>query len=157
MNIIKPVKIISLLTAATLFYGSLATNGMLPHGTGAINKGMAGAGVAIPQGAISVANNPAGGTWVPNTFEVGAALFSPRRTVTENGGAGGFVTPGTYESESDYFVIPYLARNWRLSNRSAFTLAVYAAGGMNTDYTTSQWNRSETINYCPNLFMESFR
>ncbi len=150
MNIIKPVKILSLLTAATIFYGSqaLATNGMLPHGTGAVNKGMAGAGVAIPQGAISVANNPAGGTWIKNSFEIGAALFSPRRTTTEFDAtpgpapAGGFVTTGTYESDSDYFVIPYLARNWRLSNRSAFTLAVYAAGGMNTDYPVAPWNGS---------------
>ncbi len=151
MNIIKPVKILSLLTAATLFYGSqaLATNGMLPHGIGAKAKAMAGAGVALPQGAISVANNPAAGTWVGNEFEAGAAVFSPRRTATEFGGAGGFVSPtaspnGVYESDSDYFVIPYLARNWRLSNKSAFTLAIYAAGGMNTDYPQAPWNGSAT-------------
>ena len=35
-----------------------ATNGYFTHGTGAKNKGMAGSGLAMPEDAISVANNP---------------------------------------------------------------------------------------------------
>ena len=36
-----------------------ATNGYFTHGYGTTNKGMAGAGVALPQDALTVATNPA--------------------------------------------------------------------------------------------------
>ena len=52
---------LSLATASiVLASGSAsATNGYFTHGTGTKNKGMAGAGLAMPDDAISVANNPA--------------------------------------------------------------------------------------------------
>ena len=146
MKINRPIRILSLISAAALFCGSqaFATNGMIPHGIGAKNKAMAGAGVAIVQDAISVATNPASGTWVDNRLEAGFAIFSPFREATDHnpttGALGGFVAPGTYESDSNAFPVPYLARNWKLNNKSAFTLAVYAAGGMNTDYPNAPWN-----------------
>jgi long-chain fatty acid transport protein len=37
-----------------------ATNGYLSHGFGITSKGMAGAGMALPQDTLSVFNNPAG-------------------------------------------------------------------------------------------------
>ncbi len=121
--------------------GALATNGMLPHGLGTKSKGLAGAGVALPQDAMIVAINPAGGVWVGQRYDVGFSLFSPLREFTEFGAAGGFVAPGTYESDSNIFLIPHGAWNWRLDNDRAFSLAVYAAGGMNTDYpSNSFWN-----------------
>jgi long-chain fatty acid transport protein len=131
--------------AFTFFAGNVwATNGMIPHGFGTKSKGMAGAGLAMPQGPMTASGNPAGGVWIDSGYEVGAALFSPRREITEynpaTGMGGGFVLPGNYESGSDYHVVPFFARNWRLGSDRAFTLAVYGAGGMNTDYSTPPWN-----------------
>ena len=124
----------------------MATNGMLPHGLGTKAKGLGGAGIAMPQEAMSVATNPAAGVWMEQRYELGASLFSPRREITEfntgSGLGGGFVNQGTYTSDSDYFLIPHAAWNWRLKENSSFALAVYGAGGMNTDYPTAMWNGS---------------
>ncbi len=139
---------LAVLAAGFAVVGSaIATNGMVPHGFGTKNKGLAGAGVALPQDAMSVATNPAGAVWVGNSWVVGAGLFSPRREATEYNPNNtpltvGFVAPGTYESDSNYFFVPFGARNWMLNNISAFTLAVYGAGGMNTDYNAGVWGNS---------------
>ena len=48
----------------------LATNGMLPYGLGTKAKGLAGAGIAMPEEAMSVATNPAAGVWVNQRYEL---------------------------------------------------------------------------------------
>jgi len=131
--------------AATVAPGiALATNGYFAHGYGTKNKGMAGAGVALPQDAMAAATNPAGMVWVGDRMDLGAALFSPRReySVTGNGPSGapafGLVPgEGSIESDSEYFLIPHFARNWMLDGQSSFGVAVYGNGGMNTDYPAS--------------------
>jgi len=64
-----------LLTGSTAF----ATNGYFPHGTGAKNKAMAGAGMAMPQDAISIVNNPAVAAFLENRMDVGVSVFMPNR------------------------------------------------------------------------------
>ncbi len=126
---------------------AFATNGMVPHGFGTKSKGLGGAGVAKPFDAMSVATNPASGVWTKNNTTFGISLFSPRREATDynqaSGAMGGFVAPGSYESESDYFLVPFGAANWMLDSESAITLAIYGAGGMNTDYASGVWNGSQ--------------
>ncbi|MEM7401703.1 MAG: hydrocarbon degradation protein, partial [Pseudomonadota bacterium] len=56
-----------------------STNGYFTHGTGLINRSLAGAGVAFPQDAMSSATNPAGMAFVGNRFDIGAVLFRPDR------------------------------------------------------------------------------
>lgn len=124
--------------AATVAPGiALATNGYFAHGYGTKNKGMAGAGVALPQDAMAAATNPAGMVWVGDRMDLGAALFSPWREYSDDNPAAGFVSgpAGTgQESDSNYFLVPHFARNWMLSGDSSFGIAVYGNGGMNTDY-----------------------
>jgi long-chain fatty acid transport protein len=112
-----------------------ATNGYFSHGYSIKNKGMAGAGVAAPLDSMVPATNPAGLTEVGNRFDLGLTVFSPRREYNVDR-AGGLLAQGTVESDSEYFFIPNLGYSYQLDNRTAFGIAVYGNGGMNTDYPT---------------------
>jgi long-chain fatty acid transport protein len=119
---------------------AFATNGYFTHGTGTKNKAMAGGGIALPEDAIDVVNNPAVVTEVGNQLVFGAALFSPVRkystTESQYNGQGGTFTigPNRIDSGSEYFVIPHIAKSWQLENNSAWSLAFYGRGGMNTEW-----------------------
>src|SRR5210317_2497184 len=118
-----------------------ATNGYFGHGYSIKNKGMAGAGVAAPLDAMVPSTNPAGLTEVGNRFDLGLTVFSPRReyNVSRNPTSGPpffELMGGTVESDSEYFFIPNLGYSYQLNNRTAFGIAVYGNGGMNTDYPT---------------------
>lgn len=121
---------------------ALATNGYFSHGLGVKNKGMAGAGTAMPQEAIAVSMNPASSVLLGDHFELGMALFSPRRSYTAldsqaNGQGGAFtIGPGEVKSGSNNFLIPYVARSWTRSENSGWAASIYGRGGMNTDYTS---------------------
>jgi long-chain fatty acid transport protein len=123
-----------------------ATNGYFSHGYSIKSKGMAGAGVAAPMDAMVPATNPAGLTEVGNRFDLGLTIFSPSREYTvegwpPSGGAGTFpLMPGTVESDSNYFFIPNLAYSSQINENSAWGIAVYGNGGMNTDYPTNTFN-----------------
>jgi len=73
-------------------------------------------------------------------LDVGAALFSPLRSYSSsesqaNGNGGAFtIGPNNIDSSSNYFVIPHIAYSWALGDKSAFALAFYGRGGMNTDW-----------------------
>ena len=139
-------------TAAAVAIGSLAlnsaalaTNGYFTHGVGAESKGMAGAGIGSRafSGPIIVASNPALGVFANDGWEVGLSIFSPRRSYEAIGpGAGGqmgtfSLTPGKIDSSSEYFPIPYVAKNWRMDDDRAVTFVFYGRGGMNTDWDSS--------------------
>jgi len=126
---------------------AFATNGYFAHGYSTKEKGLAGAGVAYSQDAMSVANNPAGIAGMGERMDVGAALFSPKRSYTVSGGGPGSdgcqtaqgpcnfrIGPGSVDSNLDLFLIPHFAYNWRLDSDSSTAVAVYGNGGMNTNY-----------------------
>ena len=134
---------------------ALATNGYFTHGVGTQSKAMAGTGVGSPvdMGAIMTASNPALGVFVSDSWEFGIAVFSPRRSYeasplppgSGNPGdllplpGGAFfpthtISPGKIDSSSEYFPIPYLAKNWSLANDANVTMAFYGRGGMNTNW-----------------------
>jgi long-chain fatty acid transport protein len=48
--------------------------------------------------------------------------------------AGPFVTPGDYESDGDWFLIPSFGFNYQLNERSTIGVSVFGNGGMNTEY-----------------------
>jgi len=138
---IKSQLAISLLTAGMCIAGSAqATNGYFTHGTGTKNKGMVGGGIALPQDAIDTVNNPAVATEVGDNMQIGAALFSPRRSYSTsasqlNGNFGAFtIGPNDIDSDSNYFVIPHFSRSWQRDDGSAFAVSFYGRGGMNTDW-----------------------
>ena len=153
--------------AAALFVSSgtaFATNGYFTHGVGTQSKGMAGTGVGsnADMGAIMSASNPALGVFVSDQWEAGLSIFSPRRSYVANDDSqfnGGFVplpgggqfpsftiTPGEIDSSSEYFPIPYVAKNWSLQNDGNITAAFYGRGGMNTDWDDA--NSSATSYLC---------
>jgi len=123
---------------------AFATNGYFTHGIGTKNKAMAGAGIALPEDAIDVTNNPAVAPFVGDQLIVGAALFSPIRKyetfctsppMCANGYGGAFtIGPNKIKSGSNYHIIPHIAKSWQLNNGSAWALSFYGRGGMNTDW-----------------------
>ena len=140
------IRIFNRLTGLALVLGlcmvgnAFATNGYFTHGTGTKTKSMAGGGIALPEDAIEVVNNPAVVTEVGDQLIFGAALFSPNRKYSTtqsqlNGQFGSFtIGPNNLDSESNFFVIPHIARTWQLENNSAWGLSFYGRGGMNTEW-----------------------
>ena len=135
----------SVAVGLTMAGNAFATNGYFTHGTGTKNKAMAGSGIALPEDAIDVTNNPAVAPFVGDQLVIGAALFSPvRKYETSSSMANGDYFPGMgcaftigpnkLTSDSEYFVIPHIAKSWQLDNGNAWALAFYGRGGMNTDW-----------------------
>jgi long-chain fatty acid transport protein len=121
---------------------AFATNGYFSHGYGTKQKGMAGAGVAMPLNALGSATNPATLAFVGKRYEIGIGAFNPNRDYTVTGNPSGFpgtfgLTPGTVESESTWFPIPHFGANWMVNDNMTFGVALYGNGGMNTDYPTN--------------------
>ena len=104
-----------------------ATEGYFSNGYGAVNKSMAGAGVATGFDAMSQATNPAALTGVDSQFTVDLSVFSPNRSYQYIGGPG-------QDSDRNYFPIPGMAGAYKIDSASAFGWAFYANGGMNTTY-----------------------
>lgn len=129
MNKIKMLKAAGAVVAVSALASSpaLATEGYFSHGYGAVNKSMAGAGVALGMDAMSQAINPAALTSVDSQFTADASVFSPLRSYQYIGGSG-------QDSDRTLFLIPSLAGSYTIDDVSAFGWALYANGGMNTTY-----------------------
>ncbi len=125
---------------------AIATNGYFTHGVGTESKGMAGTGVGSPGdlGAIGIATNPALGVFADDKWQVGLSIFSPMRSYDAsssfaNGTQGAFtLSQGKYDSKNEAFPIPFVAKNWQLSNGNALSFVFYGRGGMNTEWSGGQ-------------------
>lgn len=140
-----------------------ATNGMVSHGWGTKSKAMAGVAAALPQDTLVGATNPAGMAFVGNSLDLGVAFFSPSdrgykanndfATQTYPGTsdqvpAGFVVTPGEYDSDLDWFMIPSFGYNRVLNDQMTVGISVFGNGGMNTKYKDrAVW---ENFAYAPN-------
>lgn len=131
----KSLSITVAAAAASLMMVSAAsaTEGYFQHGYGARQAAMAGAGVADATDAMALSLNPAGIVGDEDQFTVGVTLFSPRRGFTVRPNPG-FLPAGETESDSEYFFIPNIGYTHQIDERSAFSIAIYGNGGMNTDY-----------------------
>jgi len=119
-----------------------ATNGYLVHGIGTRNKGLAGAGSALPQDSMAAAVNPASLAFVGKRYDAGLALFSPQREYTVTGNPSGFpgtfgLAPGTVQSDSELFFVPHFGANWKVGDQGSLGLTLFGQGGMNADYPTN--------------------
>jgi long-chain fatty acid transport protein len=120
-----------------------ATNGYFSHGYSTAQRALGGAGTAHAADALSTAINPANVAFLPERFDLNLGLFAPQRwyTASERGAnadAGIFtIAPGRVDSERERFGIPALAYSHPLGPDSAWGLAMYGNGGMNTDYRGS--------------------
>lgn len=121
-----------------LSQAAFATNGYFPHGIGAKNKSMAGAGMAMPEEAISIVNNPAVAAFLDDRMDIGISVFLPNRNYSTfydgSNGANGAFSIGlvNIDSDNDLFVLPEVAGIRQLQNNSAFAWAFYTRGGMST-------------------------
>jgi len=149
---------------------AMATNGYFTHGVGTVSKGMAGTGVGsnANMGAIMSPSNPALGVFADDRWEAGLSVFSPRRSyeagpsqtngaLIDLGGCDPIANPGAclpsltlsqgkVDSSSEYFPIPYVAKNWSLEGDANITAAFYGRGGMNTNWDSS--SASATSYFC---------
>ncbi len=130
------------ITIGMLAPAAEATNGYFTHGYGTANKGLAGAGVALPQDAMIIATNPAGLAFLGKRYDAGLAVFNPNRSYTIIGNPTGFpgtfgLLPGKVDSDSELFGIPHFGFNREVGANSRFGMAIYGHGGMNTDYPTN--------------------
>jgi len=138
INSVTPLRAALALVLASGALGTAhATNGYFPHGFGIKAQGMGGAAIATANDAFAGVNNPAAATFADNQWELGGALFSPKRSMTRTDPSGmlqgAFVANET--SGRNQFLIPEFGYNRKLSGTTAVGLAVYGNGGMNTSYT----------------------
>ncbi|MFY0653153.1 MAG: outer membrane protein transport protein [Cyclobacteriaceae bacterium] len=123
-------------------FGVNATNGYFSHGYGVRYKAMAGSGVSLSFSTLGAANNPAGLVHLGKRFDVGLAMFIPKREFTVVGNPSGFpgtfgLAPGTVQSERNGFFIPSIGSNFMFNDKSSIGVSVYGNGGMNTRYPSS--------------------
>ena len=112
---------------------AFATNGLAPTGLGQSHKAMGGAAVGNPMNTMSMATNPAAGSFIADGFDVGLELFKPNRTTTISGTSGGFAD-GTFVGDEDsVFLIPEGGYKKTMGDY-AIGVTVYGNGGMNTNY-----------------------
>jgi len=121
-----------------------ATNGYFAHGYSIKNKALAGTGVALPLDSLAASTNPAGMAFVGKRIDAGLTFFNPNREYTVKGNPSGFpgtfgFAPGTFESDSKWFIIPSLGANWMLDDNNSLGISIYGNGGMNTDYDTNTY------------------
>ncbi len=134
MEFRRSLSAVALAVAGMLVAGTAgATNGYFPHGHGMKSKGMGGAGMAMPEDALSAADNPAGMVWVGNRIDFGVDWFRPVRHTQLGLGPGPF--GAEYSGNDDQnFLIPEFGYNRMLNANSSLGVSVYGHGGMNTNY-----------------------
>lgn len=131
------------MTAMTAFSPAQATEGYFALGYGVAQKGLAGAGVAYSQDAMSGTINPASLAGVGEELTFGLEVFMPDRGYT---GEGTYFVPwGDVDSEHGAFLIPNFAYNKPLDDGGVVNIAVYGNGGMNTSYEVG-------LNGCGSVF-----
>ena len=132
------IRLLAALALSVLAAQAQATDGYFSLGYGIQAKAEAGTGIALGRDALTIATNPAGLTSAPSSLEIGADLFAPDRgaTLVQGGAAADFSGNGT-----STFLIPEFGYNRTLGKRTAFGIAVFGNGGMNTDYDVNPFGR----------------
>ena len=111
-----------------------ANNGMVAPGNGSVQLGMAGAGTAMAEDAAATLRNPAAGAWLDSGVSADLGIAIPD---------GGYVAgkvgsdariglldlrSGRSTSVAGVFPVPSIARNWRISDQTAWGWGLTAAG-----------------------------
>jgi long-chain fatty acid transport protein len=140
---------------AGLAAGQVQATGYFLNGAGASARGMAGAGVALAEDAMSIANNPAAAVGLSGRqWQIGSIFLHPRPKVIvgeqpqEAPPPGAIpLRPGIYSSRPEVatqaggtFAIPFGAISWRLNERWAVGLSVYGNGGLNSTFRANAPN-----------------
>jgi len=123
------LKTLSILVASSFLLPTtaFATNGYFSHGYGIKHKGMAGAGSASSQSAVSTATNPALMQSQGNRLDFGLEYFVPKRDAVSGG--------TSYNGDDDSsFLIPEFGYSSKINESMSWGVVVYGNGGMNTKY-----------------------
>ncbi|BDV33852.1 OmpP1/FadL family transporter [Methylocystis iwaonis] len=112
-----------------------ATEGYFLEGYGTREKGVGGAGAADSRDPLALSINPAGLVDVGHQYTLGLTAFSPDRGYRTSG--PGFVAPGRVQSGRGLFPIPNGGYSRPIDEKSAWGVAVYGNGGMNTTYSAN--------------------
>ena len=134
---------------------TFATDGYFSLGYGAIHKGLAGAGIGLYKTSL-INGNPAGNVFGGKIYSAGISFFSPLRQYTVEGNPSGLpltfgLAPGTVESGSKLFLVPHIAGNWMINDKSSFAASIFGHGGMNTNYPTRTFGDMSIENTGVNL------
>lgn len=140
---IAKAAVIGLIFPACFAGSALATEGYFQNGYGARQAGLAGAGVADSRDAMALSLNPAGIVGIGQQFQMGLSIFMPYRGYEATGTM--FVAPGDIESSSNIFGVPNMAYVRQIDPMSAWGIALFGNGGMNTTYR----NVTNTSFFCP--------
>lgn len=117
---------------------SFATTGYFMHGYGVKTQGNAGTALANFNDSLTIAQNPAGLSWVGTRVDVGATLFAPNRKSEIQGNLAG--ADGEYNGNGrNYFVLPEFSANKKINDQVDLGIAIYGNGGMNTGYKTNPY------------------
>ena len=113
-----------------------ATNGMVSHGYGALQKAMGGAAVAGSDNAMNMATNPASLSFGDDNWTAGVEAFVPDRGATVGTKRDG--------NDTQVFGVPEFAYQKKLNDKFAAGIAVYGNGGMNSDYKSAIFSSNST-------------
>lgn len=114
-----------------------ATTGYFMHAYGVKSQGTAGATTAQFNDALTIANNPAGLSWIDNQINIGATVFAPDRSSEIQGSP---TASGQYDGNGrEYFVLPEIAIGHAVSDTVNVGFAIYGNGGMNTKYNQNPY------------------
>lgn len=144
----RNARALALATVAACASQAHATNGYYAHGTGLYEKSMAGATVALEGDALSQASNPSSILALGNRLDGAVSLFMPYRNYEVTGAASKCMPCGPgmpfsfsigdgrqeIDSENNLFPIPAIGYVHQIDDASAWGLAAYGQGGMNTEY-----------------------
>ncbi|WP_166145908.1 OmpP1/FadL family transporter [Methylosinus sp. RM1] len=133
---------------ATGIPSAWATEGYFLEGYGAREKALAGAGVADSRDPLALSINPAGLVDLGHQYTGGLTAFSPDRGYGTTG--PGFVAQGDVRSGRGLFPIPYAGYSRPIDATSAWGVAAYGNGGMNTTYSKNYTSQFFPIPFaCP--------
>jgi len=120
----------TLFVCATVPVISNATNGYFLIGFGAKSRSMGGTGVAINTGGMAAAFNPATMIESGTRFDLGAEIFIPPRSVTNESSVLGYTDE---QSNQDLFLIPSMGGTLQISETMTAGFAFIGAG-LKTEY-----------------------
>ncbi len=121
---------------ALVYQPVFATNGLAPTGLGQEHKAMGGAATANPINTMSMATNPAAGSFINDGWDIGLEVFKPVRSTTISGTPGGFLDGNFDGNEDSLFLIPEGGYK-RTIGGYAIGITVYGNGGMNSSYSAT--------------------
>lgn len=123
------LSVMALLSGMAVSVDAGATNGLFLPGYGARSVGMGGTSIAISQGAMDPASNPANIAGMGEKLEIGAGIFNPPRRAYVDA-EGSFFGDKTAEmrSERDWFLIPSAGYTVPLNSDLTFGVTAYGNG-----------------------------